>query len=75
MTGQMNFTSRMAALHSALWRFDRAYRLAWHVWPVSVPLLICGWIVFWTPDAGTSAAVGHAGTIERFATGGDRARL
>jgi tetratricopeptide (TPR) repeat protein len=56
MTGQMSFTSRMAALHSALWSFDRAYRLAWYLWPASAALLICGWIVFWTPDAGTSSA-------------------
>jgi tetratricopeptide (TPR) repeat protein len=56
MTGHMNFTARMAALHGALWSFDRAYRLAWQVWPASVALLICGWILFWTPDAGTSSA-------------------
>jgi tetratricopeptide (TPR) repeat protein len=56
MTGQMNFTARMAALHSALWSFDRVYRLSWQVGPASVAVLICGWILFWTPDAGTSSA-------------------
>jgi tetratricopeptide (TPR) repeat protein len=56
MTGQMNFTARMAALHSALWSFDRVYRLSWQVWPASVAVLICGWILFWTPDAGSSSA-------------------
>jgi tetratricopeptide (TPR) repeat protein len=34
----------MAAQHSALWGFDRWYRLWWYIWPASCALLISGWI-------------------------------
>src|SRR3984893_1425110 len=40
----MQWTSRMAAQHSALWGFDRWYRLWWYVWPASLALLVIGWI-------------------------------
>jgi tetratricopeptide (TPR) repeat protein len=40
----MRWTSRLAAQHSALWGFDRWYRLWWYVWPASLALLISGWI-------------------------------
>jgi tetratricopeptide (TPR) repeat protein len=40
----VKWTSRLAAQHSALWGFDRWYRLWWHIWPASLALLICGWI-------------------------------
>ena len=40
----MQWTSRMAAQHSALWGFDRWYRLWWYIWPASLALLIIGWI-------------------------------
>jgi tetratricopeptide (TPR) repeat protein len=40
----MRWTSRLAAQHSALWDFDRWYRLWWYIWPASLALLISGWI-------------------------------
>jgi tetratricopeptide (TPR) repeat protein len=40
----MPFASRSAAMHIALWSIDRGYRLSWYVWPVSIAVLICGWI-------------------------------
>jgi tetratricopeptide (TPR) repeat protein len=40
----MQWTSRMAAQHNALWGFDRWYRLWWYVWPASLALLVIGWI-------------------------------
>src|SRR5262249_18530806 len=40
----MQLTARMAAMHAALWGFDRYYRWAWYVWPASLALLIAGWI-------------------------------
>jgi len=40
----MQWTSRLAAQHSALWGFDRWYRLWWYVWPAALALLISGWI-------------------------------
>ena len=46
----MQWTSRMAAQHSALWGFDRWYRLWWYIWPASLALLICGWICVDKPD-------------------------
>jgi len=50
----MPFTSRSAAMHSALWRIDRGYRLWWYLWPASIALLICGWIYVEKP-AGTAS--------------------
>jgi tetratricopeptide (TPR) repeat protein len=40
----------MAAQHSALWGFDRWYRLWWYIWPASLALLISGWICVDKPD-------------------------
>jgi tetratricopeptide (TPR) repeat protein len=40
----MQWPSRLAAQHSALWGFDRWYRLWWYVWPAALALLISGWI-------------------------------
>jgi tetratricopeptide (TPR) repeat protein len=53
----MSFVSRNAALHSALWSFDRWYRLWWYIWPASVALLICGWIYVEKPAATPSPSV------------------
>ena len=66
--------TRMAALHNALWTYDRTYRLAWQVWPGSMALLISGWICFGTTDTpppasgpwgkpATSAKVRSAGSM------------
>ena len=52
----MNFASRMAALHCALWGYDRAYRWSWYVWPASMALLICGWIYFGGQDKTSSSS-------------------
>jgi Tfp pilus assembly protein PilF len=46
----MQWTSRMAAQHSALWGFDRWYRLWWYIWPASLALLISGWICIDKPS-------------------------
>ncbi len=40
----MRATAHIAALHSALWSFDRWYRLSWYVWPIAMAILVCGWI-------------------------------
>jgi len=56
----MPFGSRAAALHGALWSFDRAYRLWWHVWPASIALLICGWICLEKPAGTASSSVQSA---------------
>jgi tetratricopeptide (TPR) repeat protein len=40
----MQWTSRIAAQHSALWGFDRWYRLWWYIWPAALALLVIGWI-------------------------------
>src|SRR5262245_34775340 len=45
----MPMTQRIAALHGALWVSDRWYRLSWYVWPASLALLICGWIMVAKP--------------------------
>jgi tetratricopeptide (TPR) repeat protein len=47
-------TSHIAAMHTALWSFDRWYRLAWYVWPAAAALLIAGWIC--TDKAGPTSA-------------------
>jgi tetratricopeptide (TPR) repeat protein len=52
----MQWTSRMAAQHSALWGFDRWYRLWWYIWPASLALLICGWICVDKSSGVTSSA-------------------
>src|SRR4051794_20554511 len=52
----MRFRSRIAALHSALWGIDRWYRLWWYFWPVSLALLICGWIYVEKPAATPSSS-------------------
>jgi len=52
----MQWTSRLAAQHSALWSFDRWYRLWWHVWPASLALLISGWICVDKPGGVTSSS-------------------
>jgi Tfp pilus assembly protein PilF len=51
----MQWTSRLAAQHSALWGFDRWYRLWWYIWPASLALLICGWICIDKPGGGSLA--------------------
>jgi tetratricopeptide (TPR) repeat protein len=52
--------ARMAALHSALWGFDRTYRMAWYVWPAALAVLISGWICIDKESAPSSAAGGWA---------------
>ncbi|WP_024511161.1 tetratricopeptide repeat protein [Bradyrhizobium sp. ARR65] len=54
----MRSLANIAALHGAYWSFDRWYRIAWYVWPASLALLICGWIVVEKPAAGTASAPG-----------------
>jgi tetratricopeptide (TPR) repeat protein len=54
----MPWTSRIAAQHSALWGFDRWYRLWWYIWPASLALLISGWICIDKP--GGAAVSGGA---------------
>jgi tetratricopeptide (TPR) repeat protein len=53
----MQWTVRMAALHSALWGFDRWYRVSWYVWPAALAFLISGWICIDKPVVVPSAAV------------------
>src|SRR5438132_10279108 len=50
----MQWTARLAAQHSAIWAFDRWYRLWWYVGPASLALLISGWICIDKP-AGVAA--------------------
>jgi hypothetical protein len=52
----MPFTSRIFALHSAVWRIDRGYRLWWYIWPASIALLIFGWIYVEKPVGTTSSS-------------------
>jgi hypothetical protein len=52
--------AHIAALHCALWSFDRWYRLAWRISPLSAALLILGWIVLEKPAATGSAWGGKA---------------
>jgi tetratricopeptide (TPR) repeat protein len=52
----MQWTSRLAAQHSALWGFDRWYRLWWYIWPASLALLICGWICIDKPGGVSSSS-------------------
>jgi tetratricopeptide (TPR) repeat protein len=55
----MSFGSRVAAMHSALWNIDQAYRLWWRIWPASAALLICGWIYVEKPATPASARWGR----------------
>src|SRR5262245_52297477 len=52
--------ARMAALHSALWGFDRTYRMAWYVWPAALAVLISGWICIDKQSAPSPATGGWA---------------
>jgi len=52
----MQWTSRMAAQHSALWGFDRWYRLWWYIWPASLALLVIGWICIDKPGSVASSS-------------------
>jgi tetratricopeptide (TPR) repeat protein len=52
----MRAAAHIAAVHSALWGFDRAYRLAWYVWPAAMAALICGWISIDAPVAPVAPA-------------------
>lgn len=40
----MQTTAQIAAIHGALWGYDRWYRLCWYFGPASLALLIVGWI-------------------------------
>ena len=57
----MQWTSRLAAQHSALWSFDRWYRLWWYIWPASLALLIVGWICVDKPGEVTSSSAARWG--------------
>jgi tetratricopeptide (TPR) repeat protein len=52
----MRLKTRIAALHSAYWGFDRWYRLSWYIWPASLALLICGWIFVEKPGGPAATA-------------------
>jgi tetratricopeptide (TPR) repeat protein len=52
----MRWKTRIAALHSAYWGFDRWYRLSWYIWPGSLALLICGWIFVEKPGGPAATA-------------------
>jgi tetratricopeptide (TPR) repeat protein len=51
----------MAAQHSALWGFDRWYRLWWYIWPAALAVLIIGWICIDKP-AGMALSAGSRTT-------------
>jgi Flp pilus assembly protein TadD len=51
----------MAAQHSALWGFDRWYRLWWYIWPASLALLIIGWICIDKPAGVTRSGSSPSG--------------
>jgi hypothetical protein len=52
----MPLLSRIAAMHRALWQIDRGYRWWWYIWPVSIALLICGWIYVERPVVTTTSS-------------------
>jgi tetratricopeptide (TPR) repeat protein len=52
----MQMTTRVAAMHSALWGFDRWYRVSWYVWPAATAMLIAGWICIDKAGAPSSTA-------------------
>jgi tetratricopeptide (TPR) repeat protein len=54
----MPLAARMAALHSALWGFDRYYRLSWYVWPAALAMLIAGWICIDKQSGPSSSSAG-----------------
>jgi tetratricopeptide (TPR) repeat protein len=54
----MHPSTRIVALHGALWSSDRWYRLAWYVWPAALALLICGWICIDKPAPYTPGSPG-----------------
>ena len=56
------FTSRIAAMHSAVWSLDRGYRLWWYIWPTSIALLICGWIYVEKPVSTTVSSARREAT-------------
>jgi Flp pilus assembly protein TadD len=56
----MRSIARMAALHSALWGYDRPYRMAWYVWPAALAVLIAGWICSDKPAGVASSAAASA---------------
>jgi Tfp pilus assembly protein PilF len=55
-TSIMPLTSRIAAMHGALWRIDRGYRFWWYIWPASIALLILGWIYVEKPRVATTSS-------------------
>jgi tetratricopeptide (TPR) repeat protein len=52
----MRDVADLAALHGAFWSMDRWYRTAWRVWPISLALLMMGWICIGKPNVAGSAA-------------------
>jgi len=52
----MRDVADLAALHGAFWSMDRCYRMAWHVWPIALALLVIGWICVSRPDGAGSPA-------------------
>ena len=68
----MNFASRLASLHSAIWSYDRAYRLSWYVWPATTSVLVCGWIYLAGQSQTTSSSApwGRPATSAKVRSGG-----
>jgi tetratricopeptide (TPR) repeat protein len=64
----MQWTSRIAAQHSALWGFDRWYRLWWYIWPASLALLISGWICVDKPSGVALSGGSWATPVGKVAT-------
>jgi tetratricopeptide (TPR) repeat protein len=52
----MRDVADLAALHGAYWSMDRRYRTAWQVWPVTLALLVTGWICIGKPNAASPPA-------------------
>jgi len=50
--------ANIAALHGAYWGSDRQYRMWWYVWPLSLALLVCGWIYLDKSGTRTASAPG-----------------
>jgi Tfp pilus assembly protein PilF len=50
----MRMMARIVSQHSALWSFDRWYRMAWCVGPGSLALLMVGWICIGSPASSNS---------------------
>ena len=51
----MGMAGRIVALHGALWTSDRWYRWSWYIWPISLALLIAGWICIGKPAGATAS--------------------